>query len=434
MLKLNTADMQETAVDGFTIKTATITAHQTAGEHVRQTVIANLQAKQYGYANLLEDKQYLPQVQRVFSHISWADTLVVIGIGGSDLGGRAIYNAMHRPDAQMRVIFHGDTTDPNDIDDLLREIELSHTVFNIVSKSGGTMETMAFYLYFKQLYAEREEDWSKHFVFTTDQGSPLWNEALHNGIAMLKIPSDIGGRYSVFSAVGMLPALAMEVDIESIWHGASAALREELSDGEQAVAWQIAWNQFLLKQQGVDAAIFMPYSRKLEEFGRWIRQLYAESLGKDGNGILPIQARGPADQHSQLQFYTQGKFLASVLFLRVEDHGVSYVIDKADLPDNEYLQGKEFADIINIEQEATALSLRKVGRPSATLEIERIDAAALGELFMTFMLTVTYLGELLGVNAFDQPGVEESKNFMYALLGKSGYEAKRDEIAKLSGE
>jgi len=408
--------MWQTAVGNLGIQVATESAHKSHGAQSLQDVLTKLDQGEYGYAELLQDEEYLASVENTLNQLDWADTLVVVGIGGSDLGGRTIQNALQRQDALMRVLFHGDTTDPNDIDSLLREVELPNTVFNIVSKSGNTMETIAYYLYLKQLYLDRESDWRKHFVFTTGNSGPLWQEAQTHEISVLNIPENVGGRFSVLSAVGMLPAAAMGVDVHDMWRGAAAAIKQTKSLGDKSIAWQLAWEQYLLNQQGVDAVVFMPYSRKLEEFGRWLRQLWAESLGKDGKGILPIQARGPADQHSQLQFYLEGKFLASIQFICIEDHGVSYTIARADVPGFAHLENKEFSELIALEQSTTAESLKQIGRPSAALEIERIDANSLGMLFMTYMLAVTCLGELLEIDAFNQPLVEESKKLMHAKL------------------
>jgi len=408
--------MWQTAVGKLGIQAATESAHKSHGAQSLQNVLTKLDQGEYGYAELLQDEEYLASVENTLNQLGWADTLVVVGIGGSDLGGRTIQNALQRQDALMRVLFHGDTTDPNDIDSLLREVELPNTVFNIVSKSGNTMETIAYYLYLKQLYLDRESDWRKHFVFTTGNSGPLWQEAQTHEISVLNIPENVGGRFSVLSAVGMLPAAAMGVDVHDMWRGAAAAITQTKSLGDKSIAWQLAWEQYLLTQQGVDAVVFMPYSRKLEEFGRWLRQLWAESLGKDGKGILPIQARGPADQHSQLQFYLEGKFLASIQFICIEDHGVSYTIARADVPGFAHLENKEFSELIALEQSTTAESLKQIGRPSAALEIERIDANSLGMLFMTYMLAVTCLGELLEIDAFNQPLVEESKKLMHTKL------------------
>lgn len=386
-------------------------------------VIANIQSGQYGFVNHVRHREFTSKINEVLDQVSWAKNLVVVGIGGSDLGGRTIQNALDVGQGDFNVIFTGDTTDPTEFDWLFAKAKLPSTVFNIVSKSGGTMETMAFYLYLKQECQRKfNKNWQKHFVFTTDDDSgALFTEAQRVGIPMLQIPDDIGGRFSVLTPVGLLPAAAMGADVQALLAGAAAAIDAVVAKGDATVAFRIAREQFLLYTQGLKVSVLMPYSSRLVEFARWYRQLWAESLGKDGKGILPIAAKGPADQHSQLQYYTQGTIFGSFYLLKVVDHQSDRKIEQADLVGNEYLGGKSFAELINTEVEATHQSLLNVGRPAAVLELDKVDEWQLGYLFMTYMLAVTFLGEFLEIDTFNQPGVEESKHIMYHLLGRNGY-------------
>jgi glucose-6-phosphate isomerase len=254
----------------------------------------------------------------------------------------------------------------------------------------------------------------------------LREEADKHHIPTLAIPDDVGGRFSVQTTVGLFPAMAMGVDIEKLLEGG-----KDIIKNHRDLAKQIATDQYYLYQQEIQVNILMPYSVQLEEFARWFRQLWAESLGKGGKGVLPIQARGPADQHSQVQFYTEGTLLHSLLFLRVEKRDEDFSFDEVDIAPVSYLKGHSFHEIINAEQHATALALKKAGRPNATLSVDHVDAFSLGQLFLLFELAVVYLAEMFEINAFDQPGVEEGKVMMYALLGRSGYEAKKKEIEEL---
>jgi len=411
------------------IRPETQTAVQNAVTVAIDKVEKNLVAAQYGFVEVLKEKSFVEKVDDVFSKIRWTKTLVVVGIGGSDLGGRAIQQALEVDQPPMRVIFHGDSTDPIQIQRLLRQIDFSQTVFNIISKSGETVETISQYVFFKALLKKQTSDWQKHFVFTTDEKSGiLRDEADKENILTLPIPPSVGGRFSALTPVGLLPAKAMGVEIEKLIEGALDFAQDQ---NARKFAQDFAMHQFELYSQNTKVAVMIPYSVQLEEFARWFRQLWAESLGKDGKGILPIQARGPADQHSQLQFYNQGSFLQSLLFVRVESRSEEVLIRGVDIPAVQYLENHSFNELINTEQEATALSLKKVGRPSATLKIEKIDELSLGQMFMFFELAVVYLGEMLGINAFDQPGVEESKQMLYALLGRVGFEEKKKEIEDL---
>lgn len=383
--------------------------------------------KTYGFINILSDKKMLKEMQSVFQSSRWAKTLVVVGIGGSDLGGRVLQQALEEDRAAMDVIFHGDSTDPVAITRLLKQIDLEDTVFCIISKSGETIETITQYILFKSIMKQQSEEWAEHFIFITDsQKRILREEADKHDILTLAIPDDVGGRFSVQTTVGLFPALAMNVDIQRLLDGGKSIVKEY-----KVLAQQIAADQFYLLQQDICVNIMMPYSIQLEEFARWYRQMWGESLGKQGKGILPIQARGPADQHSQIQFYTEGALFYSLLFIKINKRDDDYSLDDVDIPAVSYLKGHTFHEILNAEQSSTALALKKLGRPSATLSIDSLDAFSLGQLFLLFELAAVYLAEMLDIDAFNQPGVEEGKVMMYALLGRSGYEAKKKEIDEL---
>jgi len=367
----------------------------------------------FGFINVLDRQDLVTKCQQTLEQISWADTLVVVGIGGSDLGARAIGQAL-AGDKGKQVIFQGDSTDPWQIKQLLATVDLSKTVFNIISKSGTTLETISEYLFFKQLYQKQSPDWQKHFIFTTSLNSGLLlEEAKKFNIMILEIPDDVGGRFSVFTPVGLFPALAMGVDIQELINGAKTIISEDLQ-----LAKKIAVGQYQLFQKDIKAVVIIPYSIRLDEYARWFRQLWAESLGKDNLGILPIQARGPADQHSQLQFYAQGHSFASFLFIKLLKQAADYQLDQVDLPEFSYLEKTSFQQIINVECQATAQSLFNQGRSSMTLLLPDCDAFIFGQLLMVMEVAVVYLASLLGVNAFDQPGVEESKMLIKKMLSQ----------------
>lgn len=363
--------------------------------------------------NILNQDYLLSCCQSILENIFWAKTMVVIGIGGSDLGARVISQVLDQHQG-MEVLFFGDTTDPTQIEKMLHQVDLSKTVFNVVSKSGKTIETLTHYLFLKDLLLQQFSNWQEHFIFTTSAESGfLYQQANKYGIPMVEIPEDVGGRFSVLTPVGLLPALAMGIDVSSLLDGA----RKQLNDAK--IAKKIATSQYQLYLSGIKQVVIMPYSSQLTEFGRWFRQLWAESLGKEGKGILPISSQGPADQHSQLQFYTQGPISTSLLFIQVLNFDHDFIIDNVDEAEFHYLEGIKFSQIVNAEARATAQSLAAIGRPSATLQLNKLDAFALGELFIIFELAVVYLAQMLGVNPFDQPGVEHSKILIKEMLGAS---------------
>lgn len=253
-------------------------------------------------------------------------------------------------------------------------------------------------------------------------------EANTFSILTVPIPSTVGGRFSVLTPVGLLPALAMGVPIDEMLQGALDFAADERA---RKISQELAKTQFQLFQEGTKIVVMMPYSIQLEEFSRWFRQLWAESLGKHNTGILPIQARGPADQHSQGQFYNEGSRLQSLLILQIDHRTTNYELHEIDIEEMKYLEGHSFHEIINIEAVASSFSLKKNGRPSATLHLSEVTPYTFGQLFLFFELAVVYLAEMFGVNAFDQPGVEEGKNMMYAFLGRKGFEEKKKEIEEL---
>jgi len=241
----------------------------------------------------------------------------------------------------------------------------------------------------------------------------LQKEAATHSVLTMAIPEGVGGRFSVLTAVGLVPALALGVDGRELVAGAKAVAT---SPEGRALAAQLALTEYYLFLQGIKVVTIMAYATQLQELTRWFRQLWAESLGKNGLGILPVAAQGPADQHSQLQFYAEGTPLSSLLFLQLQNRATNYTLSEITMPEALYLNGKNFNDLINLEAQSTATALYEAGRSSAKLEITELNPRSLGELLMVFQLAVVYLAELLEVNAFDQPGVEVSKKLVRQAL------------------
>lgn len=369
------------------------------------------------------------------------DNLVVCGVGGSQLGARAIENALSQKN-KKKLYFAGDTMDPQTISSLTRIIDFKKTAFNIISKSGSTLETISCFLYFwnalkKEVGKERV---AEHFVLTTDpQEGPLRQIAQKYNILSLSIPPDVSGRFSVLSAVGLLPASFLDITIEEILAGAKEEREEEKEEAQKSRPLMFAALEHLAYEKGHHTSVLFPYGENLREFGLWFRQLWAESLGKEkdvfGNsihfGMTPILAMGPKDQHSQLQLYIEGPDDKIITFIRVEDLTNDSAIPKTDFEEFSYLSNQKFGEILLKEQEATALALLESGRPSKTIIIRKLNEKTLGALFYSFEMVALYLAELSQVNPFDQKAVEEGKNITYGLLGRQGFEEKRKEVEEL---
>jgi glucose-6-phosphate isomerase len=243
------------------------------------------------------------------------------------------------------------------------------------------------------------------------------------GLTILDHDPGIGGRYSVLSNVGLLPALLAGLDAASLRQGAGAVLDATLAatsprDAAPALGASIAVG--LAEQRGIGTTVVMPYLDRLGHFGLWFRQLWAESLGKDGKGTTPIRALGTVDQHSQLQLYLAGP--ADKMFTLVMGEpaggGGAVTPDLGSDPELAYLAGRRMGDLLDAEQRATAASLIRNGRPTRLLHIERLDAETLGGLLMHFMLETIIAADLFGVDAFDQPAVEEGKVLARQYLGE----------------
>ena len=374
------------------------------------------------------------------------DDVVILGIGGSALGPIALRTAL-RPNAwnmlstesrnglpRLQVL---DNVDPETIAALLDRLDLGRTLFIVTSKSGGTAETMSQFLIVHERMTQASLKPENHFVFVTDpaQGAlrPL---AQRLGIVALDIPPSVGGRFSVLTPVGTLPAALIGIDVGRLLRGASDMVArcetDKLGDNPAAVYGMLQW--LADTKYGKSINVFMPYSDSLRDFADWFVQLWAESLGKllpDGSSVgqTPLAALGATDQHSQVQLFMEGPKNKVVTFVSVEERGTDVSIPKAfdDVKELGYLGGHSLRELIGIEQRATAGALAKRGRPNLTIHLDRIDAWHVGGLMMLLELATAYAGQLYGVDAFNQPGVELGKQFAYALLGRPGADAAKEE-------
>ena len=373
------------------------------------------------------------------------DHILVLGIGGSALGTKALVNAL-RPrawnelDDEAREYFPRITVleniDPVTVAAALRRIDPRRVLVNVVSKSGGTAETLAQYLVVRHWLetAVGPEAAPKHLVFTTDPvGGALRRIADEEGIPAFEVPPAVGGRFSVLSPVGLLPAALVGIDVVDILRGARRALdaagQENLRDNPAALYAALHWAADT--RLGARTHVLMPYSDGLRELSEWFRQLWAESLGKRVNrhgevvhsGPTPVGAIGATDQHSQVQLFMEGPHDKVITFVQVEDHGEDVLIPaRAGQPEAlEYLGGKTLAGLLSAEQEATESALAQAGRLSVRITLPRLDAQEVGELLMFFQLATGYAGAWYGVNPFDQPGVELGKRLTFAAMGRQGY-------------
>jgi glucose-6-phosphate isomerase len=378
------------------------------------------------------------------------DTMVVLGIGGSSLGPRALYSALApafdplRPRAPglPRRLFFPDNVDPVTFRGLLDVLPLERTIFNVVTKSGGTAETAAQMLVVidaleKALGPARAK---QHLVATTDpEKGILRKTARERGWRTFDLPASVGGRFSVLTAVGVLPAAVAGLDVTGLLDGArrmrDRVLAPDLRTNPALLLASLLHHHHVA--HGRAMTVMMSYVDGLYDTADWFRQLWAESLGKDGHGPTPIAARGATDQHSQLQLYAEGPDDKTYLFLSAKERGAEITIPSSALakgaPDYAYLAGRGMGELLDAELAGTIGSLRRRGRPTGRLELARVTAGALGELMMLLEAATAFAGPLYGVDPYDQPGVEDAKRRAYAALGRPGFDELAKEIASAPG-
>ncbi len=372
------------------------------------------------------------------------ENILVLGIGGSALGGMAVCEALLKPywniltDEQRNKfpkIFFLDNIDPDQMQGLLDVLDLKKTLVNVITKSGSTAETMSQFMILKnKLQEELGDDYRKHIVATTDRTTGILRQISNEeGYKTFVIPDDVGGRFSVFSAVGLLPLALVGIDIEEIMQGVKDMdLALKNTDIRHNIAAQNALIHYLLDtQKGKNLAVMMPYSSRLKYVSDWFVQLWAESLGKNKNldgepvcvGPTPIKALGATDQHSQIQLYNEGPNDKIVTFVRVKEFDKTLDIPKIfEYTGIGYLGGKTINELLNAEADATKVTLVDYQRPNVTITIDKISPYNIGQLLYMLEVQTAIAGALYNINAFNQPGVEQAKNYTYALMGRAGYE------------
>jgi glucose-6-phosphate isomerase len=357
------------------------------------------------------------------------DHVVVLGTGGSSLGGQTLYALADQgfgPRPGGPRLWFMDNIDPTTFAGLFAHCDPSRTGWLVISKSGGTAETLTQFAVAldETRRALGRQDVGDQFVAITEpKDNVLRRLAGRCGMSCLDHDPNVGGRFSVLSNVGMLPALIAGLDAASIREGAAGVLDQALgahapadSEAAKGAALGIALN----RHRGIGTTVLMPYVDRLGYFGLWYRQLWAESLGKGGKGTTPIRAMGTVDQHSQLQLYLAGPRdkMFTLMMLEVAGAGGRVSPDFASDPSLGYLAGRTMGDLLDAEQRATAESLVRQGRPTRIFRFPVLDERTMGALLMHFMLETIIAADLLGVDAFDQPAVEEGKVLARQYLGE----------------
>lgn len=361
------------------------------------------------------------------------------------MGGIAVTEALLKPYWNLLTpeqrnnfprIFFLDNIDPDNMNGLLEMLDLKKTLVNVITKSGSTAETMSQFMILKDRLEKAlgEDEYRKNVVATTDKQTGVLRQiAEQEGYKTFVVPDDVGGRFSVFSAVGLLPFALVGIDIDEIVNGIKDMdLALKNTDVHQNIAAQNALIQYLMDvKKGKNLSVMMPYSSRLKYVSDWYAQLWAESLGKNedlqGNhvhvGQTPIKALGATDQHSQIQLYNEGPNDKIINFIRVEEFDTTLEIPNIFAYTGiGYLGGKTINQLINAEADSTKVSLSDYARPTVTITLPRVDGYHIGQLLYMLEVQTAIAGALYNINAFNQPGVEQAKNYTYALMGRAGYE------------
>ncbi|WP_243342313.1 glucose-6-phosphate isomerase [Anaerococcus sp. AGMB09787] len=376
------------------------------------------------------DKEEFDRIKKAAERIRTnSDVLVSIGIGGSYLGIKAVDVALDKyfsSDRKVKLIYAGNQLSGEYLVELLDYLKDVDYSLNVISKSGTTTEPAIAFRFLKEAIEEKygkEEAKARIFATTDSKKGALKELADAEGYETFVVPDDIGGRFSVISAVGLLPLAAAGVDIDAFMKGFKKGqdLYTEKSFDNPAIKYAAVRN--MLNNNGKDIEVLVNYEPKLQYVAEWWKQLYGESEGKDGKGIFPVSVNNTTDLHSLGQMIQEGKRNLFETVIEVKDNEIDLSIkaDADNLDGLNYLEDKSLSFVNKQAMEGTTIAHVKGGVPNIRIELDKITAESLGEIFYFFEIAVGVSGYMLGVNPFNQPGVEEYKKQMFKLLGKPGY-------------
>ena len=389
------------------------------------------------------DKEEFDRIKAAAKKIqSDSDILIVIGIGGSYLGARAAIEFLKGPmyneieDGFPKVYFSGNNISGSALNDILKVCENKRVSLNIISKSGTTTEPAIAFRIFRKYLVERygEAEASKRIYCTTDKARGTLKElADKNGWESFVVPDNVGGRYSVLTAVGLLPIAAAGCDIDALMQGAAAAAKDyNITDVEANPCYKYAAIRNAFYRKGKSVELFVSYEPRFVMLGEWFKQLFGESEGKDNKGLFPAAVTFSTDLHSMGQFIQDGTriMFETAVTVNSVDNDVTVEYDDNNGDGLNFLAGKTLSYVNHKAFEGTVLAHADGGTPTLNITIDKCDEENLGRLFYFFEKACAISGYVLGVNPFDQPGVEAYKKNMFALLGKPGYEESKAELEK----
>ena len=377
---------------------------------------------EYGFYHVNIRHELIETTRNVYKKFSHKKFFVQVGIGGSSLGPEMLVSALKKSSCHFTFL---DNIDPEFTYNELKKIDIKKALFFVVSKSGGTAETMANFAIIASLLKEEgidENQFKDYFVFATD---PLKSDLLNLGrelnIDCLEVPSNVGGRFCVMSPVGFLPALFAGIDIQSLVSGAE----EVKSLIESDEFFNLGQYILEMKAQGINQTVMMPYSSKLKSFSAWFVQLWAESLGKKTNtkgalvntGLTPIASYGATDQHSQVQLFMEGPKDKLIFFIEVNEFTHDFSLENSfSTPALKKLSPYKLSQLMKAELKGTQKALQAEDRPFISCTLPKLDESSLGGLIVLCECLTAYVGLGLSINPFDQPGVEMGKKYAFEWL------------------
>ncbi len=376
--------------------------------------------EEIGWPNLPFEEEEIREISKFTKteRKKWKNILL-LGIGGSALGTAAIQEALQKSETKNLIIL--DNVDPDFFTQKLADLNWEKTLVIVISKSGTTPETMAqFYLIEEILKHEIKKGYQNQIIaITDDKEGELKKIAENKNYKQFVIPKNVGGRFSVLSSVGLVPAALLGADISSLCEGARTmqedCFKEDLRENPAAL---LAVSAYLMdRKKGKRKQVFLPYSNQLTGFTEWYAQLLSESIGKnEETGLTPIKALGTTDQHSQLQLWSEGPNDKVFTFLEIENFQNNIPLPYFENKALDYLSGKSLNELIRAAKQGTELALAKKSRPNQTISIPKLNESSLGQLFYLFEMQIAILGKLYEINPYNQPGVELGKKITKKIM------------------
>lgn len=392
------------------------------------------------------DKDEFDRIKKAAEYIKKnADVLIVIGIGGSYLGARAVIEALKSQNYNLmaketpQIFFIGNSISPSSLNEIVSLCEGKDVCVNVISKSGTTTEPAIAFRVFRELVYSKysEEEAAKRIFCTTDKAKGTLKElADSQGYETFVVPDDVGGRFSVLTAVGLLPIAVAGIDIDALMNGAKAAQDELCNDSEDNVALKYAVIRNGFYNIGKRLECFVSFEPCMTMFNEWLKQLFAESEGKDGKGLFPVSCVFSTDLHSLGQYIQEsGSSLMFETVIKFANVQSDYIIKEQDgnIDGLNFLAGKPMSLVNDKARQGTLLAHTEGGVGNLIIELDKLNEFNLGYLIYFFERVCAVSGYILDVNPFNQPGVESYKKNMFALLGKPGYEGEKEKLEKQLG-